>query len=519
MKTPGEYVMGKDALPSSVVEVATSVPAFIGYTEKHLDAERSLRFQPWRITSLTEFERYFGGPPGLHGAFTIGSRPPDELDQARTMAVRAGPRDPVVRQGEDAYYLTRTETSRRHHLYYGLASFYQNGGGPCYIVSIGRYEDEDAMNPDHFQKGIEALLREQEPTMLVLPDAVLLSAADCRRVQESAVQHCAATRSRVAILDVFRGFLARDEPGQRDCVTDFREIAPVNPEDLSYAAAYYPWIDTTVVPEGDPRLTYQVFDQAGRKALQAILTRELVDPEENEGKRAAIEECVDAVASADTSVGLTHAGLSALSPSYRDLIRRVQSELDRLPPSATMAGVYTAVDNARGVWKAPAHVALAGVVGPTVDITHDQQEDLDVTASGKSVNAIRGFIGEGTLVWGARTLDGNSPAWHHVHVRRTAIMLEQSIKLASKAYAFEPNEASTWGTLKGTIRDLLTGIWRRGGLAGASPDDAFSVHVGLGETMTSEDILEGILRVTVRVALARPAEFTEITFEQRMRTS
>jgi phage tail sheath protein FI len=519
MKTPGVYVVEKDAFPPSVVEVATAVPAFIGYTEEHLEEDRSLLFQPRRITSLGEFDRYFGGPPGLQGTFTIGSQPPAELDDARTMAVMAGPRDPVVRQGDDAYYLTRTETSRRYHLYYGLRSFYQNGGGPCYIVSIGSYADEDALNPDRFGKGVDALLMEQEPTMLILPDAVLLPAADCRRVQESAVRHCADTRSRVAILDVFRGFLARDEPGQRDCITDFREIAPANVEDLRYAAAYYPWIDTTVVPERDPRLTYQAFDEDGKEALQAILTRELVDPEENEGKKAAIEKLVDDVANADAPVDTTHHGLRALSAAYRDLIRLVQAEINRLPPSATMAGVYTAVDNGRGVWKAPANVGLAGVVGPTVSISHDQQEDLNVTATGKSVNAIRSFAGQGTLVWGARTLDGNSLDWCYVSVRRTAIMLEQSIKLASKTYVFETNDANTWATMKSMIRDFLTGIWKRGGLAGASPDDAFGVHVGLGETMTPEDVLQGILRVTVMVALTRPAEFIEISFHQQMQKS
>ena len=87
------------------------------------------------------------------------------------------------------------------------------------------------------------------------------------------------------------------------------------------------------------------------------------------------------------------------------------------------------------------------------------------------------------------------------------------------AYVFENNNANTWVTVKSTIRNFLTGIWKRGGLAGASPDDAFSVFVGLGETMTPEDILEGILRVTVLVAITRPAEFIEITFQQQMQQS
>ncbi|MCB1937298.1 MAG: phage tail sheath family protein, partial [Nitrosomonas sp.] len=123
------------------------------------------------------------------------------------------------------------------------------------------------------------------------------------------------------------------------------------------------------------------------------------------------------------------------------------------------------------------------------------------------------------LVWGARTLDGNSLDWRYINVRRTMIMLEESIKLAAKAYVFEPNVSNTWVTIKSMISNFLTSIWKRGGLAGATPDDAFGVFVGLGETMTPQDILDGVLRVTVLVALSRPAEFIEITFQQQMQKS
>ena len=98
-------------------------------------------------------------------------------------------------------------------------------------------------------------------------------------------------------------------------------------------------------------------------------------------------------------------------------------------------------------------------------------------------------------------------------------MLEESIKLAAKAYVFEDNVDTTWVTISSMISNFLTGIWKRGGLAGSTPQDAFSVFVGLGETMTPEDILEGILRVTVLVAITHPAEFIEITFQQQMQKS
>ncbi len=94
-----------------------------------------------------------------------------------------------------------------------------------------------------------------------------------------------------------------------------------------------------------------------------------------------------------------------------------------------MAGVYTVVDENKGVWKAPANVTLNTVISPLVNINNRDQEDLNVNRDGISVNAIRSFVGMGVLVWGVRTLDGNSMAWRYLNVRRTLMILEQSIKM------------------------------------------------------------------------------------------
>jgi uncharacterized protein len=194
----------------------------------------------------------------------------------------------------------------------------------------------------------------------------------------------------------------------------------------------------------------------------------------------------------------------------------MRNRLNVLPPSAAMAGLFTTVDNTRGVWKAPANVSVNSVVSPCVSISSTQQEDLNVTVSGKSINAIRAFTGEGALVWGARTLDGNSLDYRYINVRRTLIMIEESIRLAVKRYVFEPNTANTWVTVKSMIENFLVNVWKRGGLAGASPEDAFSVLIGLGQTMTPQEVADGVMRVTLLVALVRPAEFIEITFQQQM---
>ena len=254
--------------------------------------------------------------------------------------------------------------------------------------------------------------------------------------------------------------------------------------------------------------------------------KELIEAEvaewKDEKRQAQIAEQLPKLEDAEleqVEKDLLHTVLLQNSLVYRSVLKEIRQKVNLLPPASAMAGIYTMVDNTRGVWKAPANVSVSNIVAPAVNISHDEQEDLNVPLSGKAVNAIRTFTGEGIKVWGARTLDGNSLDWRYINVRRTMIFLEESVKNAARAYVFEPNEANTWLNIRSMIENFLRGIWKRGGLAGSVPEDAYSVHVGLGDTMTPEDILEGIMRITVLVAITRPAEFIEITFQQQMQKS
>lgn len=500
MKTPGVYIVEKNAFPNSTVEVATAVPAFIGYTEKADNKGKSLSNQPWRITSMAEFMSYFGFGPTPQFSFA-------ESTAANTAS-------PTLSLAGTKYALEQVKG--KYLLYYSMLLFYQNGGGTCYVVSVGDYNDD--IDPDKLKAGVDLLIKEQEPTMVVIPEAVLLKQSDCISVQQHMLDHCGnVMKNRFAILDLSDGYRSRQDPAG-DPVAAFRNSLGTN--FLNFGAAYYPWVNTSISQSKD--LVFDNIDSAGLTLLQKLLNVELNIAAQPAEKAKQLQSIVDSIAKTDADPvdkAMLNKSLIALSPLYNLILTEMANYLNLLPPSAAMAGVYTKVDNNRGVWKAPANVSLNSVISPSVNITHGDQEDLNVTPQGKSINAIRPFVGEGTLVWGARTLDGNSLDWRYVNVRRTMIMLEESIRLATKALVFEPNVALTWASIKSQIVNFLTGIWKRGGLAGTSPGDAFGVFVGLGETMTPEDILEGILRVTVLVAISRPAEFIEITFQQQMQKS
>jgi phage tail sheath protein FI len=243
------------------------------------------------------------------------------------------------------------------------------------------------------------------------------------------------------------------------------------------------------------------------------------------GKVAALFEQINTAFSEalNTAVNQKDSFESSLLESfsiYKAIISGLEDAATDMPPSGAIAGVYAATDRDRGVWKAPANVSLTSVVTVTNTFTAAQLDALNIDVNaGKSINAIRTFTGKGTLIWGARTLAGNDNEWRYIPVRRFYNMVEESIKKSTYWAVFEPNNANTWIKVKGMIDNYLTNKWKDGALVGAKPDDAFFVKIGLGTTMSAQDILEGRMNVEIGMAVVRPAEFIILKFSHLLQKS
>jgi phage tail sheath protein FI len=240
---------------------------------------------------------------------------------------------------------------------------------------------------------------------------------------------------------------------------------------------------------------------------------------------AALIAAIKSVEGKDLNNGeLNGRKLSALETTdnvtYNKILTEIYNLPVTLPPSSAIAGIYARVDKDRGVWKAPANVSLNYVIKPTVKITNLIQDNLNIdTVTGKSINAIRTFTGKGTLVWGSRTLAGNDSEWRYIPVRRFFNMAEESIKKATEQFVFEPNDANTWIRVRAMIENFLILQWRAGALAGAKPEQAFYVRIGLGQTMSAVDILDGKMIIEIGMAVVRPAEFIILRFSHKMQES
>ncbi len=670
-KVPGVYVEELTLFPPSVAPVATGVPAFIGYTELTDDSEgNTLINKPVRLTSLLAFTNLFGGPYNP-ASYTV------QIDTtASNKIVKITPKD-----------------DKRYYLYDALRHYFDNGGGPCYVVTVGDYSTEVDYGDDAtgLKGGLKSLEKVDEPSILVCLDSMALKTSGgsdfvkCGNLQKDILDQCSRLQDRFGVLDLMEGYKSPDDT--TDIVKNFRDN--VGSKNLTYGAAYYPWLYTTYLKDitlsqlhfedtsSNPvpdsvfhtdntffddllktarnrldeenrvfteitaitisRDNYEsIYDQFGKLQKQVMAAsdatsarnafktmigvvrqmalafqdldagtsnsydlihlldslksnsdlqtqiKNLIAFEKNADVRKSVksgrsesdvtsnyssldstdwisgvtvssitadttnfpgssiaetahsvanspilQKAFDIISRSFVSIvsdmvqlsGQADANLFSQHPYFKTVYDRVRSETSLLPPSGAIAGVYASTDRTRGVWKAPANVSLQGVIAPACKLDDSDQSGLNVSDTGKSINAIRAFTGKGILVWGARTLAGNDNDWRYVNVRRFFIFVEESTKKASEPFVFESNDANTWLRVRSMIENFLTIQWRQGALAGSMPKDAFYVKIGLGETMTAQDILEGRMIVEIGMAAVRPAEFIILRFTHKMQES
>lgn len=646
-KTPGVYVEEIAKFPPSVAQVETAIPAFVGYTEKaDKKVAGDLIMNPTRITSLLEYETYFG---------------------------KADPEKAIIVNITDAKFngikkrtisVPQPDTKSPFLMHYAMQMYFANGGGPCYIVAVKSYSAAKAANSSapvvlkDLQDGLAKLETEDEPTLLLFPDATSLESDKFFTIYKDALTQCNKLQDRFTIIDTF----SDDETDDPTPSEALRDGINLEKDYLKYGAAYYPFLNTilnyqynntditlkhstddspvllTTLADANNALndikdlkddstdlvtaltdaqialdaltatqalaaantitdtinpivdllngvitaandassaatfaatassesatvaaactlaagnlqtalngaikTMKTALEGNLTAIAAASTGTTVKTEASSAVAnvATIETVINSIIAlieppiiqaitnaraADKNGELDNVKLSSIEKSDSATFNQIQMLLAKLyvkmPPSSAMAGVYARVDKDRGVWKAPANVGLNYVLKPSVKITNDMQDGLNVdTVAGKSINAIRAFTGKGTLVWGSRTLAGNDNEWRYVPVRRFFNMVEESVKKATGQFVFEPNDANTWVKVRAMIENFLILQWRAGALAGAKPEEAFFVRVGLGQTMTAEDILNGNMNVEIGMAVVRPAEFIILKFSHKLQQS
>ena len=295
-KTPGVYVEEIPKFPPSIAPVETAIPAFIGYTEMAIRNGESLLKKPTRIESLAEFEQLFGGPPSQNVEVFLN-----------------GDNNFVSSQAESMLYL-----------YDSLRMFYANGGGKCFIVSVGKYPSAPSgILATDIEAGLLELEKEDEPTIILMPEAVSVSGGPYS-LQQKALAQSAKLMDRVAVCDLEK---ATDATVFNTKVSEFRNGIGIN--DLKYGAAYGPWINANL-----PR-------QLRRKNL--ILKREgtnsAIQLESLTTDAAILKLLADVILAENTGAAIKASETSISGAPEKSLGDALQAALDafRLTDSTTSA--------------------------------------------------------------------------------------------------------------------------------------------------------------------------------------
>jgi uncharacterized protein len=184
------------------------------------------------------------------------------------------------------------------------------------------------------------------------------------------------------------------------------------------------------------------------------------------------------------------------------------------PPCGFVAGIYAATDASSHVWKAPAGIlaSLTGALGLQHNLTDLQNGDVNILG----VNCLRQFRAFGNVVWGARTIAGSDALgsqFKYVPIRRFTLYLESSLYEGTQWAVFEPNDETLWGQIRLAVGSFLQGLFLLGAFAGTSPQQAYFVKCD-AENNPPASVALGVVNILVGFAPLYPAEFVVIQIQQ-----
>ncbi|CAB3701508.1 phage tail sheath family protein [Trinickia soli] len=182
-----------------------------------------------------------------------------------------------------------------------------------------------------------------------------------------------------------------------------------------------------------------------------------------------------------------------------------------VPPSGAVLGLYANTDMNAGVWVSPAGVVNGRVTTATALTGWLSESDQD-TCNPHGINVIRPISGYGITIYGARTLNPGTQT-KYVSVRRFLTYVEQTIKAGLQWVVFQNITEILYTTVVRETTAFLTSLWNMGALYGATVDQAF--FVTCDDTNNPPDQrAKGILNIAVGLAVLSPAEFVVVTISQ-----
>ncbi len=243
-------------------------------------------------------------------------------------------------------------------------------------------------------------------------------------------------------------------------------------------------------------------NQNGATQIAALLATA-----QNRGDNIAVVDLVSYGQNVTTVSVAAQSYDNSYGATYWPWVQVRSTETGRLhfvPASTVIPGVYEYNDKVSAEWFAPAGLNRGGlptVIQPEYRLTVNQRNTL-YTAK---VNPIAVFPGQGTVVYGQKTLQARASALDRVNVRRLLIALKGYIGQIAQTLVFEQNTAVTRNKFLSQVNPYLEYVQQKQGL--------YAFRVVMDDTNNTPDVIDRNLLVgAIYLQPTRTAEYIQLDF-------
>jgi phage tail sheath protein FI len=177
-----------------------------------------------------------------------------------------------------------------------------------------------------------------------------------------------------------------------------------------------------------------------------------------------------------------------------------------VPLNGDIAGLAARTDQVAESWFSPAGFNRGQLkIGNTVKLAYNpSQADRD-TLYLKGINPVVAFPGEGTVLYGDKTLQAKPSAFDRINVRRLFIALEKTIDRSAKYQLFEQNDAFTRNQFVNIVEPFLRSVKGRRGIT--------DFYIVCDETNNPQDAIDrNEFRADIYVKPVRSINFIQLNF-------
>ena len=160
---------------------------------------------------------------------------------------------------------------------------------------------------------------------------------------------------------------------------------------------------------------------------------------------------------------LTNSSYAFIDSGYKYAYDKYNDVYRYVPLNGDIAGLAVRSDTLRDPWFSPAGYNRGGIKNVVKLPFNPKKADRDLLYQ-SDINPVVTFPGQGTILFGDKTLLGKPSAFDRINVRRLFIVLEKAISTAAKFTLFEFNDALTRSQFKNLVEPFLRDIQGRRGI-------------------------------------------------------